>query len=569
MKNNTSIVSLLLLLILVLTGVTGTASAQRLKPGPQDLSFFSSVDDTDQPYSVYIPENFDENRAYPLVVFLHGAWSNHRLGMRRLFGVGNSQGYDFIKPGNVPFENDVEATRYFPPFRPVDYIAAAPLARGTAGYQGVPEQDVYDMIDDLKARFRIDEDRVYLTGLSMGGGGTLWLGLTRPDVWAAIAPVCPAPPEGTIELAGNAGNLPVHLFIGDKDFLYQTATEWKGKLDKTAQRVDYVEYPGVGHNSWEWAYKDGFIFDWFSQFKRDLFPEKVSFTTKWFKYNKAYWVTVDDHVPGATASIEAKFTGANSITVVSSGVNAFTLSIEGHHMFSSSKRVTVSVNGKAFSVKSADAVSFMMDGDRWENRRFTPGLTSKQKGAEGPLYAAVSGSHIYVYGTADNPPADVLAARREQAMAAADWSGMGGRIMVFPRVVADRDVRSSDYVRSDLILFGTRETNSVIEKFADKLPMHLDPKADNYGLVYIFPMNRHYILINSGLPWWTPPKNAGTQRGYAFSGTKVEFLKKYQDFILFKETTDDIISQGCFDNNWKLPAEAAKALAAGGMVKLK
>ena len=569
MKNNTSIVSLLLLLILVLTGVTGTASAQRLKPGPQDLSFFSSVDDTDQPYAVYIPENFDENRAYPLVVFLHGAWSNHRLGMRRLFGVGNSQGYDFIKPGNVPFENDVEATRYFPPFRPVDYIAAAPLARGTAGYQGVPEQDVYDMIDDLKARFRIDEDRVYLTGLSMGGGGTLWLGLTRPDVWAAIAPVCPAPPEGTIELAGNAGNLPVHLFIGDKDFLYQTATEWKGKLDKTAQRVDYVEYPGVGHNSWEWAYKDGFIFDWFSQFKRDLFPEKVSFTTKWFKYNKAYWVTVDDLVPGATASIEAKFTGANSITVVSSGVNAFTLSIEGHHMFSSSKRVTVSVNGKAFSVKSADAVSFMMDGDRWENRRFTPGLTSKQKGAEGPLYAAVSGSHIYVYGTADNPPADVLAARREQAMAAADWSGMGGRIMVFPRVVADRDVRSSDYVRSDLILFGTRETNSVIEKFADKLPMHLDPKADNYGLVYIFPMNRHYILINSGLPWWTPPKNAGTQRGYAFSGTKVEFLKKYQDFILFKETTDDIISQGCFDNNWKLPAEAAKALAAGGMVKLK
>lgn len=78
--------------------------------------------------------------------------------MRRLFGVGNSQGYDFIKPGNVPFETDVEASRYWPPFRPVDYIAAAPLARGTAGYQGVPEQDVYDMIDDIKSRFLIDED---------------------------------------------------------------------------------------------------------------------------------------------------------------------------------------------------------------------------------------------------------------------------------------------------------------------------------------------------------------------------------------------------------------------------
>ncbi|HUM34983.1 MAG TPA: hypothetical protein PKX32_06885, partial [Candidatus Saccharicenans sp.] len=114
----------IILVTLLIALLPDAADAQRLKPGPQDLSFFSSVDDTDQPYSVYIPENFDESKSYPLVVFLHGAWSNHRLGMRRLFGVGNSQGYDFIKPGNVPFENDVEATRYWPPFRPVDYIAA-------------------------------------------------------------------------------------------------------------------------------------------------------------------------------------------------------------------------------------------------------------------------------------------------------------------------------------------------------------------------------------------------------------------------------------------------------------
>lgn len=568
MKKIITSVRLVILIAVIMPCTSGIADAQCLKAGPQDLSFFSSVDDTDQPYAVYIPENFDESKDYPLVVFLHGAWSNHRLGLRRLFGVGNSQGYDFIKPGNVPFENDVEATRYFPPFRPVGYIAAAPLARGTAGYQGVPEQDVYDMIDDLKARFRIDEDRVYLTGLSMGGGGTLWLGLTRPDIWAAIAPVCPAPPEGTTELAGNAANLPVHLFIGDKDFLYQTATEWKGKLEKTAQRLDYVEYPGVGHNSWEWAYKDGFIFDWFSQFRRDLFPEKVSFTTRWFRYNRAYWVTVDDMIPGETATIETKFTGPNAVTVASTGALAFTLNLDGHPQFTSGRKLSVTVNGKTFSVKSADAVSFMLSGDKWVNSRFTPGLYSKQKGAEGPLYAAVTGSHIYVYGTADNPPADVLAARRTQAMSAADWTGMGGRIMVFPRVIADRDVRSSDYVRSNLILFGTRETNSVIEKFADNLPMHLDPKAENYGLVYIFPMNRHYILVNSGLPWWTPLKNAGDRRGYAFSGTKVESLKKYRDFILFKETPDEIISHGYFDNNWKLPADAAAALQAGGVVKL-
>ena len=554
--------------LLIMTCWVGDAEAQRLKPGPQDLSFFSKVDDTDQSYAVYIPDNFDETRNYPLVVFLHGAWSNHRLGMRRLFGVGNSQGYDFIKPGNAPFETDVESSRYWPPFRQVDYIAAAPYARGTAGYQGISEQDVYDMLDDLKSRFLIDEDRVYLTGLSMGGGGTLWLGLTRPDLWAAIAPVCPAPPEDLTALAGNAHNLPVHLFIGDKDGLYKIATEWKALFETNAQRLDYVEYPGVGHNSWEWAYKDGFIFDWFSQFKRDLYPMEVQFTTRWFRYNKAYWVTLDDLVPGETATINARFTGPNAIDVTSSGINAFTLTLGGHPQFISGKKVSVKLEGKSFSIKSADAVSFMKKDGKWNNTRFTPGLTSKQKGAEGPLFAAVSGSHIYVYGTADNPAPDVLAARRVQAAFAADWSGRGGRIMVFPRVISDKEVRQSDYVTSNLILFGTKETNAIIDKFSDKLPMHLNPGTEDHGLVYIFPMNRHYILVSSGLPWWTPPGKATGGFSMAFMGSNIEMLKKYHDFILFKKSPDNMVSEGSFDNLWKLKADDAGALKASGVVTL-
>ncbi len=566
MKSFRPICQLLILTAVLFAFNSEFAISQKLKPGPQDLSFFSSADERDQPYAVYIPENFDETRAYPLVIFLHGAWSNHRLGLRRLFGVGNSQGYDFIKPGNVPFETDVEATRYWPPFKPVDYIAAAPYARGTAGYQGIPEQDVYEMLDDLKSRFLIDEDRIYLTGLSMGGGGTLWLGMTRPDVWAAIAPVCPAPPEGTIDLAGNALNMPVHLFIGDKDFLYKTASEWKAKLETTAQKLDYVEYPGVGHNSWEWAYKDGFIFEWFSQFKRDLFPEQVKFSSRWFKYNKAYWVTFDDLVPGTMATIDARFTAVNAVEVTSSGLSAFTLHLSGHPLFNAGKKVTVKVDGKSFSVKSAGAISFMKSAGVWANRKFTPGLTSKQPGAEGPLYAAVSSSHIYVYGTGGNPSQEELNARREQATAAADWSGMGGLIMVFPRVISDKEIRQSDYVTSNLILFGTRETNAVIEKFADNLPLHLNADASGYGLVYVFPVNRHYILVNSGLSWWTPLKNTAGQTGYAFQGSKVELLKKFQDFILFRESPDNIVSQGLFDNYWKIPAAAIETLKNSGAV---
>lgn len=545
---------------------SGSAMAQTLKPGPQDLSFFSKVDETDQPYAVYIPKNFDETKNYPLVIFLHGAWSTHRLGLRRVFGKGNVQGTDFIVPGHVPLENDLEAIRYWPELPDVEYIVAAPLARGTAGYQGIPEQDVYEMLDDVKSRFRIDEDRIYLTGLSMGGGGTTWLGLTRPDIWAAIAPVCPAPPDECAEIYGNASNLPVHLFIGDKDFLYKTAQEWKARYEATSPRFDYIEYPGIGHNSWEYAYKDGFIFEWFSQFKRDLFPQQVKFSSKWYKYNKAYWVKFDDLTPGTLATIDAKFTGENTVEATTSGLDAFTLSLEGHPQFNSSRKVTVKVDGKSFSVKSADAISFMKSDGAWVNRKFTPGLTSKKQGAEGPLYAAVSSNHVYVYGTGGNPSQEELAARRAQAALCADWSGMGGRIMVFPRVISDREVRQSDYENSNLILFGTKETNSVIEKFADRLPMHLDAKAADHGLVYIFPLNNHYVLINSGLPWWTPEKKTADQAGFAFMGSKVEILKKYKDFLLFRETPDNIISQGCFDKNWKLPGEAAEAMKSSGAV---
>lgn len=560
------------LLIAILMFSTKAAIAQKLKSGPQDLSFFSGIDETDQPYAVYIPKNFDETRKYPLVIFLHGAMSNHRLGLRRVFGQGNIQGPDFIKPGNIPVETDLEATRYWPELKDVDFIAAAPFARGTAGYQGIPEQDVYDMLDDLKQRFPIDEDRIYLTGLSMGGGGTIWLGLTRPDIWAAIAPVCPAPPAESADIVANAANLPVHLFIGDKDFLYKSVLDWKSKLEASAKIFNYVEYPGIGHNSWEYAYKDGFIFEWFSQFKRDPYPSQVKFSTKWFKYDKAYWIKFDDFTPGTLASAEARFTGRNQIEVTSSNLNAFTLSLEGHPEFEPGKKLTVKLDGKIFNVTTPDAVSFTKINGVWINRKFTPGFNSKRRGAEGPVSEAVKGNHIYVYGTGGNPSREELAARRSQAAEAADWAadrGMMGRIMIFPRVLSDNDLRQSDYKLSNLILFGTRETNAVISRIADKLPFHLKEGTADYGLLYIYPINDRYVLINSGLPWWTPLKKQLQQTGFNFLNSKIDMLNNFQDFILFKESPDNVIVQGRFDNNWSLPPQAIDAMKASGVIELK
>ncbi len=83
--------------------LAGRLEAQLYVPGPQVTTFLSDVDDSDQPYGLYLPRKLDGAKKYPLVISLHGADSNHRLNLRRVFGRG-------IRPG----QSESEASREFP-----------------------------------------------------------------------------------------------------------------------------------------------------------------------------------------------------------------------------------------------------------------------------------------------------------------------------------------------------------------------------------------------------------------------------------------------------------------------
>ncbi|NUO84340.1 phospholipase, partial [candidate division KSB1 bacterium] len=451
-------------------------------------------------------------------------------------------------------------------------------ARGTMGYQSIAEKDVYDMLADLKQRFPIDEDRIYLTGLSMGGGGTLWLGLSRPDIWAGLAPVCPAPPDGTEELAPNGLSIPMHFFHGGADPVVAPAgvRDWVKRLEELETKVEYTEYPGVAHNSWENAYKDEAVFKWFSQFRRNRYPERVRFVTSRYKYQSAYWVRIDELTPGVLAQIEAKFTAPNRIAITTSELGAFTLSLTGHPKFNASRPVETVVDGQTISTKSGGAFSFSIREGKWEAAKYETIAHAKRPGAEGPMSEVIAERHIYVYGTADNPSPEKWQARREQADQAANWSVDRGpflrRVMVFPRVVADREVRPSDLATSNLVLFGTKETNSIIAKFSEQLPLHLNEGAAEYGLVYVFPSDGHYVLVNSGLPWWTmsaaPAANANSprRRGFRPLFGPPGMLMDLQDYVLFQGSLENIIAEGRFDRNWRVPAAEAEKMKATGVV---
>ncbi|CAG5069505.1 hypothetical protein DYBT9623_02241 [Dyadobacter sp. CECT 9623] len=545
------------LLIFGLVSTISTLSAQKYASGPQVLSFFSDADDTDQPYGLYLPPNYDENKKYPLVVMLHGAGSNHRLALRRVFGKTNGED-----------ETDVEASRSFPKWDDVDFIVASVYARGTAGYQGIPEQDVYDMLDDVKKRFKIDENKTYLTGLSMGGGGTLWIGLTRPDIWAAIAPVCPAPPAGTFDLATNALNFPIHFFHGDADPVVpvEGTRKWVSHLQDIGVEVSYKEFVDVKHDSWVSAYDNQFIFEWFSHAERVPYPDRVRFVSKLYKYNKSFWVTFDKIQHGTLAEIDANLAKPNALEITTKNLDAFTLNLKNHPKFKPGT-LTVKLDGVTLSVKTDSTASFSKNGGTWAVAPNAVATASgKRKGAEGPILDAFSARHVYVYGTADNPSPEELTKRLEIANTAANWSQYRGpflgRIMFFPRVLSDKEVRPSDVESSNLILFGTKETNSYIAKFADKLPMHLSPADKTHGLFYVFPMDKHYVAVNSGLPWWI-----GTEdQGYPFVPVMHRKLSEYKDFLLFKDSAKNIVTDGYFTPEWKLPEDIKTKLSASGAV---
>ena len=536
---------------LVVAGMAARAqtAATGIRTGAQLATFRSDVDGSNQPYALYVPKSFAPGKKYPLVISLHEEDSNHRLSLRRILGVVARLG-----------EPDIEDMRFFPPVRDVEFLVACPLARGTMGYQGIAEKDVYDVLADVKRRFPVDDDRVYLTGISMGGGGALWLALTRPDVWAAVAPVCPTATPVADFLAPNALNLPMRIFHGDQDPIVsvESSRAWHRRFLDLDVRADYIEYPGVRHNAWDFAYRDHALFDWFGTIRRNRFPDLVRFTTRSYRYNTAYWVRIDGLTPGMTAAIDAR-RSATGIQVTASNVDGFTLTLD--------RPVSqVTIDGAVLRIRPAASVSFTHSSGRWRVGHFE--AAGKREGAEGPIAEAFAGRHLYVYGSLGTRTAEELEVRRKVAEAAAAWSTSRARLALTPPVKADSEVTAEDLDSANLVLFGTADTNSVIARVADALPLSLNPGAADYSLLFIAPLGKHYAVINSGLPWWTGADDAG-RGGYPFAPEQFRLLGTFGDFILFKGALANVVAEGRFDRNWKVPADAAAKLLASGTVTIR
>lgn len=522
--------------------------AQSQPSGPQVVTYFSAVDDSRQSYALYVPPNLNASRKYPLVVSLHAEDTSPQICLMRVFGQTNRLADGSLAP-----------LRFFRA-PDVDVIVACPLARGTMGYEGIAERDVYDVLADVEHRLPVDEDRVYLTGVSMGGGGALRLALTRPDVWAAVALVCPVIPAGLDLLIPNAVNVPIRLFQGELDPLVPTESVrlWQRRLLDLGVAAEYIEYPTGRHNAWDYAYREGAIFDWFAHFQRNRFPEHVRLVTTSYEYGSAYWTRIDAMTPGLTASLDARQAGKEEARVETQNLDGFTLALD-HPIF------RVAIDGAALRVPVAATISFRKEAGKWVRGAVPP--SGKGPGQEGPIAAGVAGRHLYVYGTVGARSADELNERRAVAERAAAWSSERERLQLKLPVKADTAVTAQD-LDQDLVLFGTRETNAVIARYADRLPLALDAGAADYGLVFIAPAGKHYVLVSSGLPWWTGAAEAGRSAN-RYQPQPLAELATFGDYILFKGSLANVVSEGRFDRAWKIPPADLTKMAATGAVELR
>ncbi|MBI2928910.1 MAG: hypothetical protein HYY24_24875 [Verrucomicrobia bacterium] len=209
-------------------------------------SYVSSIDDSEQPFALWVPRTYSRRRAYPLIVALHGTDADERMIPQQCFRM-HERG----------FREDV--------------ILLSPFGRGDLGWQWLGEADVWDTINWVKQRYRIDARRQYLTGLSMGGFATWRLACAYPEQWAAIAPVCGGgDPNSLAPLRG----IPVWCVHGERDptVAVNHSRRLVAELQRLKYRPRFDELPEWGHNSWEWLYdpdrKRGSLANWFLKFRK-------------------------------------------------------------------------------------------------------------------------------------------------------------------------------------------------------------------------------------------------------------------------------------------------------------
>lgn len=216
------------------------ASAQAQRPAEvMTPHTFESKEHGALPYRLFTPKAANKDAKLPLVLFLHGA------GER-----GNDNAAQ-LRHGLRTLIADANQTE-----RP-SFVVAPQCPRGVWWNVDL----LLELTHSLLAQPGVDLDRVYVTGLSMGGFATWQLIGRQPELWAAAIPVCGGGEPAT---ADKLTTLPIWAFHGDADKTVppEQSQRMIAAIRKAGGEPKYTEYPGVGHDSWTQTYANAEVHAW-------------------------------------------------------------------------------------------------------------------------------------------------------------------------------------------------------------------------------------------------------------------------------------------------------------------
>lgn len=246
--------------ITVLLIAGSPAAAQTRETGFLDRTI--AFQGAERRFQVYVPLGYARDRAWPVILFLHGA---------------GERGADGLRPTEIGLAEAIRWNRdRFPAL-----VVFPQVTHPDSFWAGADKLMTLAALDATIAEFGGDPDRIYLTGLSMGGFGTWRTAAEHPERFAAVVPIAagrldplpigspPRPDDPYMEVAKRVSHLPIWVFHGQLDSIsVRAARGHVAALRTLGADVRYTEYEGVGHDAWTRAYADPALWTWLFAQKR-------------------------------------------------------------------------------------------------------------------------------------------------------------------------------------------------------------------------------------------------------------------------------------------------------------
>lgn len=218
-------------------------------PEFKKLVFNDSKNGNTLPYRLVVPEDYNPEKKYPVILFLHGAGE---------MGTDNQKHINNIKK-IFDYSGDMASQAFVICPQTNEWWN---LDRTTPGDRKGTLASAMNLLETLGQTYSFDNDRIYVTGLSMGGYATWDLLQEYSDVFAAGMPICGG---GDSTMGYKLTDIPIRIYHSSDDPTVNVVASWdmyNSIISAGGEKVEFIELKGYGHNSWDYAYSDREGFCW-------------------------------------------------------------------------------------------------------------------------------------------------------------------------------------------------------------------------------------------------------------------------------------------------------------------